>query len=282
MYKVLGNDGKEYGPVSAEQLRQWIAQGRAVANTKLQPEGSTEWKSLSEIPEFSTAFVSAPPPSDPQPQLSGPAKTSGLAIASVICGALGLVTCITSPIGLILGISARNQIKKSDGQIKGSGLATTGIILSCVTFAIVILAFLLPALAMAKQKAQAISCIGNMHQLGIAAHLYAGSNHDKFPTSKNWSDLLAPSVGNPKAFVCPLHPTHRSSYAFNAKVGGKKQNEVAPETVLFFESDAGWNSSGGPDDLSLTRHDSRIIVCFADGSVQRLPASKLDTLRWDP
>jgi Domain of unknown function (DUF4190)/GYF domain 2 len=154
MYKVLGSDGKEYGPVSADQLRQWIAQGRAVRDTKIQPEGSTDWKLLSELPEFSAAFASAPPPSTAQTTVSGPAQTSGLAIASVICGALGFFTCITSPIGLILGISAQNQIKKSEGRIKGSGLATTGIILSCVTIPIFVIAFLagltLPALAKAK------------------------------------------------------------------------------------------------------------------------------------
>jgi hypothetical protein len=28
IYKIIGQDGKEYGPVTAEQLRQWIAEGR--------------------------------------------------------------------------------------------------------------------------------------------------------------------------------------------------------------------------------------------------------------
>ena len=31
MYKILGADQKEYGPVTAEELRIWIAQGRAAA-----------------------------------------------------------------------------------------------------------------------------------------------------------------------------------------------------------------------------------------------------------
>ena len=42
----------EYGPVSAEQIRQWIAEGRVNAETKLQPEGSAEWTRLAEVPEF--------------------------------------------------------------------------------------------------------------------------------------------------------------------------------------------------------------------------------------
>jgi len=52
MYKVIGSDGKEYGPVTAEQLRQWVAEGRANAQTRVQAEGSAEWKPLSVFPEL--------------------------------------------------------------------------------------------------------------------------------------------------------------------------------------------------------------------------------------
>ena len=39
MYKIIGIDGREYGPVSAEQIRHWISAGRADANTKARGEG---------------------------------------------------------------------------------------------------------------------------------------------------------------------------------------------------------------------------------------------------
>jgi uncharacterized membrane protein len=52
MYKIIGADGNEYGPVTADQLRQWIAEGRANAQTKVQAEGSTDWKPLMDFPEF--------------------------------------------------------------------------------------------------------------------------------------------------------------------------------------------------------------------------------------
>jgi hypothetical protein len=63
MYKIIGADGSEYGPVSADQLRQWIAERRANAQTKVQPEGSAEWTSLGTLAEFADAFSSgtAPP-----------------------------------------------------------------------------------------------------------------------------------------------------------------------------------------------------------------------------
>jgi hypothetical protein len=62
VYKIIGADGSEYGPVSTDQLRQWIAEGRANAQTKVQPEGSTEWTSLGALAEFTDAFASGPVP----------------------------------------------------------------------------------------------------------------------------------------------------------------------------------------------------------------------------
>ena len=62
MYKIIGADGKEYGPVTAEQLHRWISEGRANAQTQVQSEGSTEWKSLGILPEFADTFVRTQPP----------------------------------------------------------------------------------------------------------------------------------------------------------------------------------------------------------------------------
>ena len=56
MYKIIGADGREYGPVTADQLRQWIRDGRATAQTKVQVEGATDWKTLAELPEFADAL----------------------------------------------------------------------------------------------------------------------------------------------------------------------------------------------------------------------------------
>ena len=62
MYKIIGADQKEYGPVSADQLRQWIAEGRAGAASLIRPEGATEWQPLSAFPEFADALATAAPP----------------------------------------------------------------------------------------------------------------------------------------------------------------------------------------------------------------------------
>jgi hypothetical protein len=62
MYKIIGADNKVYGPVAVEQLRQWLQEGRANAQTQVQPEGATDWKPLGSLPEFADLLGSAAPP----------------------------------------------------------------------------------------------------------------------------------------------------------------------------------------------------------------------------
>lgn len=52
MFIIIGGDGKEYGPVSAEQVRAWIASGRANLSTKAKYAGTEEWHTLGEYTEF--------------------------------------------------------------------------------------------------------------------------------------------------------------------------------------------------------------------------------------
>ena len=59
MYKIIGGDGREYGPVSPEQLRQWLTEGRLTPQSLAQAAGSTEWKPLVNFPELMP--IAAPP-----------------------------------------------------------------------------------------------------------------------------------------------------------------------------------------------------------------------------
>lgn len=62
MFKIIGTDGKQYGPITADQVRQWMSQGRANENTLVQQEGSGDWKALSSFPELNTLAPYHPPP----------------------------------------------------------------------------------------------------------------------------------------------------------------------------------------------------------------------------
>jgi hypothetical protein len=63
MYKIIGADGKEYGPVTAEQLRQWMAEGRVNHQTSVQVDGASRWQTLASLPEFGGAV---PPVASPR------------------------------------------------------------------------------------------------------------------------------------------------------------------------------------------------------------------------
>ena len=71
MFKIIGADGKEYGPVTTEQVHEWIREGRANAQTKVQPEGATAWQPLGSLPEFADALAAKPAPLVPPPLGSG-------------------------------------------------------------------------------------------------------------------------------------------------------------------------------------------------------------------
>ena len=57
MFNIIGGDGKQYGPVTGEQLRQWIAEGRAQEQTMVQSEDSSDWKRLGDLSEFTEVFA---------------------------------------------------------------------------------------------------------------------------------------------------------------------------------------------------------------------------------
>ena len=86
MYKIIGSDGEQYGPASAEQLRGWLAENRVNGRTLIQPEGATDWQPLGAFPEFSGAVQSIALPAGPPPaNLSAKASNK---IAAGICALL--------------------------------------------------------------------------------------------------------------------------------------------------------------------------------------------------
>ncbi len=70
MFKIIGGDQKEYGPVSFDQLAQWIRDNRANAQTLVQKEGGP-WVPLGSVPEFASMFAELQRPITPAPAATG-------------------------------------------------------------------------------------------------------------------------------------------------------------------------------------------------------------------
>ena len=59
-YKIIGGDLKQYGPITDEDVRKWIAEGRLNSQSLVQVFGDIEWKQLSTFPEFAEALAGRP------------------------------------------------------------------------------------------------------------------------------------------------------------------------------------------------------------------------------
>jgi prepilin-type N-terminal cleavage/methylation domain-containing protein len=65
----------------------------------------------------------------------------------------------------------------------------------------ILAAMLLPALAKAKQKAQAMQCLSNTRQLAIAWTMYAGDNHDSMVPNRGLGGQSPQVAGDPRTFA---------------------------------------------------------------------------------
>ena len=68
-YIIIGGDLKEYGPIPADDVRQWIGEGRLNDQSLMKGEGDAEFRPLEKFPEFADAFASKSPTPDMPPLL---------------------------------------------------------------------------------------------------------------------------------------------------------------------------------------------------------------------
>jgi len=134
-YRIIGTDGKTYGPISAEKIREWIAQGRVDKRTAVFAEGAADWTFIGLLPEFAADFPGTPPVITP-PKFSAPppAKTNNFATAGLIFGALSWVVCCCgypfALLGVIFSLVALTQIGSAAEPQEGRWQAIAGLILS--------------------------------------------------------------------------------------------------------------------------------------------------------
>lgn len=119
MFKIIGGDGRQYGPVTADQLRQWITEGRTNGQTLVQPDGALDWKTLASLPEFAgIRYAAGVPPIIGQDDLRKSKLIAGL--FGILLGGLGIhrfylgyiglgvaqiiVTLVTCGIGAVWGL----------------------------------------------------------------------------------------------------------------------------------------------------------------------------------
>lgn len=139
IYKIIGDDGQEYGPVTGEQIRAWIAEGRVERRTPVFVDGAKDWNFVGLLPEFTNCFATPgtpptiAPPSHPAGTAGKMAKTNGYAQAGLIFGILSMTCCCGFPfgvLGLVFSLVGLSQINANPQLQEGRGLAITGLVLS--------------------------------------------------------------------------------------------------------------------------------------------------------
>jgi len=135
MYRIIGADGREYGPISADQVRQWVAQSRANASTPALSEGATEWKPLASLPEFSMLFAA---PAAFAPAAVSGLRTNGCALTGFILGMVSgpccVFCCCVGPLcgilGIIFSLIGLSQINRHPDVYGGKSFAVAGLVIS--------------------------------------------------------------------------------------------------------------------------------------------------------
>jgi hypothetical protein len=290
MYKIVGVDGKEYGPVSLEQMQRWVAEGRVNPRTQVQEAGATEWKTAAEFPELSAALAAAgfgatpfaQPPSFPSQVVM---QQKGLAVTSFVLGLVSLVCFgfLTGIPAIICGHIAHSRARRLPAQYGGTGFAIAGFALGYASFlaTCVLVAMFVPALAKAKEKAQSISCMNNMRQIGLAFQVWSltYSNHYPFNVTTNAGGtlelclpensgydknaalhlmVLSSQLATPRILICPADSSKQPALGFG---------NLQPLNVSY-------QVRSGPN-ISIAHPQEVLVVCpihghvlLCDGSVQ--------------
>jgi hypothetical protein len=134
-------DGTQHGPVTQDDLQTKIRSGEVARDALVWRDGMSDWTAAHGVNELADATREIAPGgsvyaapgaqvSTSYPALPSTKPTSGLAIASLVCGIVGLISCMFIP-GIPAVICGHMAMKRTDpvtGNQNGRGMAVAGLV----------------------------------------------------------------------------------------------------------------------------------------------------------
>lgn len=199
------------------------------------------------LPPPLPAGAQAMPPSERR-------KTSGLAVAALVLGLLGIIPFLGSLLGLVavvLGIVALAT------GVKGKGLAVTGIVagllLPVIVNVVVISAMLLPSLGHARELSRRSKCAENLKIIGVASQVYWSQyDYAGLTSLQQLVDARFISAGS-GVFKCPSAKSDRSCDYFFATPANSVEH-IQNATSVILACDLRGNHPDGREVLFLDSH----------------------------
>jgi hypothetical protein len=258
---------------------------------------------ISFAPPTTPRAPNPPPPPPPyqgsaayQPYQSIPSRGSGMALASVILGVLGLLTCgVTTILGLICGVIAIAQTGPNSDRRGGRTTAIIGTVLSGVLFLMIPIqaAIFIPVVAKARDRAQLDTCMQKVKVLEQAVQVYQVDHNGRLPSAVSWHSSVAPAIpGNSSdPFTCPKENDGKVPYKMNIAASNRTLSTLNSPSrfVVLFEGrpiapGAGRSFGshfGGPRDVRANHVGETLATYgFADGSVQSLSPARVPIMAW--
>lgn len=83
-FKIVGGDGKEYGPIDLATIQQWAREGRVAASTQVWDSRTGNWQPAAQIAELAAVFSAPAPAPATAPSVASAAPAPGLELATEV------------------------------------------------------------------------------------------------------------------------------------------------------------------------------------------------------
>lgn len=199
--------------------------------------------------------------------------TNGMAIASLLTGLIGF-GIVALILGIIANNQIKASLGRQKGSglaIAGIIIGCIGIVASILLLVGLLGASLFPVFFhnTGRVKAQNASCQNNIKQLSLGVIMYMQDYDEKMPPVDKWSDVIEPYVKSRSIFICPGESALPCGYSFYNRLDRASLKKIVrpADTPMLFDSAGGWNSTLSIDRV-LARHNGGYNCSFVDGHVK--------------